>query len=218
MGGAGRRRGIIERELSATVPFKSLLASPDIAHLARMLADRPGRVIESPDARHAAIALVLRASATGSPELLLIRRAEFEGDPWSGHIACPGGRREPGDRSLEHTAIRETWEETGIDIARDGQILGALDDMTPTTKRLPPLIIRPFVAVVTPAVQPVASDEVAEAFWVPLAAMRERERWGRGLVDIAGLGEREVDVFTHDEYVVWGLTHRALSQFLEYLG
>lgn len=200
------------------MPFRSLLASPEIAHLARALAERPGRGIESPESRHAAIALVLRAASTGEPELLLIRRAEFEGDPWSGHIACPGGRREPGDQSLAHTAIRETWEETGIDLARDGQILGALDDMTPTTKRLPPLIIRPFVAVVAPTVQPVASAEVAEAFWVPLAAMRDRERWGRGLVEIAGVGPREVDVFTHDEYVVWGLTHRALSQFLEYLG
>jgi len=201
------------------VPYKSLLATPQIAHLAHLLAERPARVIEAPDSRHAAIALVLRASATNSePELLLIRRAEFEGDPWSGHIACPGGRREPGDHDLAQTAIRETWEETGIDIARDGQILGTLDDMTPITKRLPALVIRPFVAVVAPTVQPVASDEVAEAFWVPLAAVRERERWGRGIVEIAGVGPREVDVFTHDHYVVWGLTHRALAQFLEYLG
>lgn len=201
------------------MPYKALLASPQIARLARMLVERPGRPIEADEARHAAIALVLRASPQhGEPELLLIRRAEIEGDPWSGHIACPGGRREPADQDLRQTAIRETWEETGVDIERDGQVLGALDDMTPHTSTLPPLVIRPFVAVVAPNVATVESDEVAEAFWVPLAVMRERERWGRGLVEIAGAGPREVDVFRHDRFVVWGLTHRALSQFLEYLG
>lgn len=184
-----------------------------------MLVERPGRTIEADNARHAAIALVLRASPeSGAPEMLLIRRAEVEGDPWSGHIACPGGRRDPGDHDLEQTAVRETWEETGVDIAREGQVLGALDDMTPHTSTLPPLVIRPFVAVVAPNVALVESDEVAEAFWVPLSVIRDRERWGRGLVDIAGAGSREVDVFRHDSFVVWGLTHRALSQFLEYLG
>jgi 8-oxo-dGTP pyrophosphatase MutT (NUDIX family) len=201
------------------VPYKALLASPQIAHLARMLAERPGRRIEAEQARHAAIALVLRASPrSGAPELLLIRRAEVEGDPWSGHIACPGGRRDPGDHDLQQTAIRETWEETGVDIARDGHVIGALDDMTPHTATLPPLVIRPFVALVAPNVDLVESDEVAEAFWVPLAVMRESERWGRGLVEIDGVGQREVDVFRHDQFIVWGLTHRALSQFLEYLG
>ena len=201
------------------MPYRPLLESQPIAHLAKVLSDRPGREIEAADARHAAIALVLRTSPEhGEPELLLIRRAEFEGDPWSGHIACPGGRREPGDHDLAQTAIRETWEETGIDIARDGQILGALDDMTPMTRRLPALIIRPFVAVVAPGVKPVLSEEVSEAFWVPLSVVRQRARWGRGMVDVGGVGPREVDVFTHEQYVVWGLTHRALSQFVEYLG
>ena len=76
----------------------------------------------------------------------MIKRAEPKRDPWSGHIACPGGRMDPTDRDLEHTAIRETWEETGIDLERDGRILGTLDDMSPRTSSLPPIIIRPFVA------------------------------------------------------------------------
>src|SRR5665213_4345799 len=128
--------------------------------------------LEGPS-RCAAIALVLRSTAEGEPELLLIKRAEFDQDPWSGHIACPGGRMDPGDRDLEQTAIRETWEETGIDLARDGRILGTLDDISPRSPRLPTLIIRPFVAVVKPDVVIVDSTEVAEAFWVPLAAVRD---------------------------------------------
>ena len=144
----------------------------------------------------------------------MIKRAEAEHDPWSGHIACPGGRMEPLDRDLEQTAIRETWEETGIDLTRDGRILGTLDDITPRTPSLPPLIIRPFVAAVKPEVAIVQSFEVAEAFWVPLSAIRATASWGTGLVSIRGAGDREVDVFRHGDYTVWGLTHRALVQFL----
>jgi 8-oxo-dGTP pyrophosphatase MutT (NUDIX family) len=124
---------------------------------------------------------------------------------------------EPGDHDLEQTAVRETWEETGIDLARDGRVLGALDDMSPRTPSLPPLVIRPFVAAVKPDVTIVESPEVAEVFWVPLAAIRESAAWGRGLVPIRNVGEREVDVFRHGDYTVWGLTHRALTQFLELL-
>jgi 8-oxo-dGTP pyrophosphatase MutT (NUDIX family) len=194
----------------------ALLAHPDVARLARRLAEQAGRVMESDGiARYAAIALVLRPSRIGEPELLMIKRAELEGDPWSGHIACPGGRMEPSDRDLEHTAIRETWEETGVDLARDGRILGTLDDISPRTPTLPPIIIRQFVAAVKPEITIVESPEVAEVFWVPLSAIRESAAWGTGLVHIRGAGEREVEIFRHGEYLVWGLTHRALSQFLQ---
>jgi 8-oxo-dGTP pyrophosphatase MutT (NUDIX family) len=196
----------------------ALLAHPDVSRLALRLAERRGRTLE-PDgeARYAAIALVLRPSDDGDPELLMIKRAEVERDPWSGHVACPGGRMDPTDRDLEHTAIRETWEETGIDLTRDGRILGTLDDITPRTPMLPPIIIRPFVAVVKPEVTIVESPEVAEVFWVPLSAIRETAAWGTGFVPIRGVGDREVDVFRHRDYTVWGLTHRALRQFLDLL-
>jgi 8-oxo-dGTP pyrophosphatase MutT (NUDIX family) len=199
-------------------PLDALLAHPDIQRLAAALSAHPGRTVEPDDAmRRAAIALVLRAGSASEPELLFIKRAEAEGDPWSGHVACPGGRMEPGDHDLEATAVRETWEETGIDLRRDGRVLGTLDDISPRTPTLPPLIIRPFVAIVRPEIEIVQSPEVAEAFCVPLSVLRERSAWGTAIVPIRGFGEREVDVFRHREYTVWGLTHRALRQLLSYL-
>jgi len=78
-------------------------------------------------------------------------------------------------------------------------------------------VIRPFVAVVKPEVTIIDSPEVAEAFWVPMSAIRETTSWGKAFVPIRGVGEREVDVFRHGAYTVWGLTHRALTQFVELL-
>ena len=197
----------------------AFLAQADVARLALRLAGQRGRSLDADAAtRWAAIALVLRSSPSGEPELLMIKRAEAEGDPWSGHIACPGGRMEPTDRDLAQTATRETWEETGIDIERDGRILGTLDDLTPRNATVPPLIIRPFVAVVKPDVMIVDSPEVAEVFWVPMAELRATDHWGRGSVSIRGLGDQEVDVFRHGQYTVWGLTHRALSQLSGLIG
>lgn len=198
----------------------ALLELPDVQRLRAALARRPGVTIDATDGsrRLAAIALVLRPGTIGGdPELLMIKRAEAEGDPWSGHVACPGGRMEPGDHDLEQTAIRETWEETGVDLARDGRLLGALDDISPRTPVLPPIIVRPFIAVVKPEVELVQSSEVAEAFWVPLTALRERAAWGTALLLVRGHGEREVAVFRHGNYTVWGLTERVLRQFLDYL-
>jgi 8-oxo-dGTP pyrophosphatase MutT (NUDIX family) len=202
-----------------TEPLQSILEHADLVQLAAALRERPGRIIPPEgNERYAAVAAVFRAGAEDHPELLMIKRAEHEGDPWSGHIALPGGRMDPRDRDLEQTAARETWEETGIDITRDGYFLGRLDDLAPRTPVLPPLVIRPFVAVVPPSVTIVANPEVADAFWVPIAALRERAAWGLGMVDIRNVGQREVDVFRHQDYTVWGLTERVLRDLMSRVG
>lgn len=198
-----------------TTRLQSILEHADLTRLAAALRERPGRMIPPEgNERYAAVAAVFRAGSDDHPELLMIKRAEHERDPWSGHVALPGGRMDPRDRDLEQTAARETWEETGIDIEKEGYFLGQLDDLAPRTPVLPPLVIRPFVAVVPPNVTIVANPEVADAFWVPIAALRERAAWGLGMVDIRNVGQREVDVFRHQDYTVWGLTERVLRDLM----
>jgi 8-oxo-dGTP pyrophosphatase MutT (NUDIX family) len=202
-----------------TESLRSILEHADLAQLAAALRERPGRMIPPQgNERYAAVAAVFRAGSDDHPELLMIKRAEHETDPWSGHVALPGGRMDPRDRDLEQTAARETWEETGIDIVRDGYFLGRLDDLAPRIPVLPPLVIRPFVAVVPSNVTIVANPEVADAFWVPIAALRERAAWGLGMVDIRDVGQREVDVFRHQDYTVWGLTERVLKDLMSRIG
>lgn len=191
---------------------------PLVRRLRRSLAERPGRIVHvPPHTRRAAILLAMRARSDGEPELLMIKRSDFESDPWSGHIACPGGRMEPEDRDLAGTAVRETREETGVDIAADGRLLGQLDELSPHSPHLPPMVIRPYVALVRSDVTLVPSREVADAFWVPLSALRTAESWGTGTVHVRGK-DRTVTVFRHGDYTVWGLTERVLRQFLDYLG
>jgi 8-oxo-dGTP pyrophosphatase MutT (NUDIX family) len=197
----------------------NVLQHREIARLAARLAARPATTVECDPGEHplrAAVVLVLRPGDAGGLEILMIKRAEFEGDPWSGHIAFPGGRQEPDDQSIEATAIRETWEETAIDIARDGAILGALDEVSPRTPTVRRVVVRPYVAAVVADVEVVESPEVAAAFWVPLSALLETAAWITAEVDAHG-ESLSVPAFMHGEYVVWGLTERILRGFLALL-
>jgi 8-oxo-dGTP pyrophosphatase MutT (NUDIX family) len=172
------------------------------------------RADPEPQVPRAAVALLLR---TGPAELetLLIRRAQREGDPWSGHIAFPGGRSDPGDLDPVETAIRETREEVGIVLRREQQLLGALDDVEPATTRLPQLVIHPFVFRVSAATTADPGPEVAHASWIPLGALRQPGAVTeiRHRLDETTLGR--FPALAYEDYVIWGLTHRILGQFLE---
>ena len=163
-------------------------------------------------AREAAVALLIRAR--DELEVLLIKRAEHESDPWSGHMALPGGRRDDTDEDLLHTAVRETEEEVGVAITRDMQLLGALDEVSPRNPRLPPIIIAPFAFAVPAETTPVIDTrEVEAAIWVPLSALRDESAASEILITLEG-GSRSFPSLKFGEYVIWGLTHRILLQML----
>jgi 8-oxo-dGTP pyrophosphatase MutT (NUDIX family) len=179
---------------------------------------------------------VLRTTSSDALELLVIRRPEKASDPWSGHMALPGGRRDARDRDLSDTAMRETREEVGIDVRADGELLGTLDDLAPRNPALPPIVVRPFVARLHRTVTVVPNEEVAAHYWVPIAALQSPESRAEHVVRVSsgpggsvptafardatatdGLRAR-FPAYQYDGQVIWGLTERVVRQLLERLG
>ncbi len=162
------------------------------------------------DRIRAAVSLVLRAGE--ELEVLLIRRAEAEGDPWSGDMALPGGRQDPSDPDLLRTAVRETLEETGVCLREEGWALGRLEPLAPVTRLTPPISILPFVFVVPEGTNAKpASPEVVQVFWIPLSVLWSPQ--ASGTVEIPMDGGRETfSCFRVEGNVVWGLTYRILEE------
>ena len=194
-----------------------LLAHSAIVKLRSALGSHAGiRAKKAEGIRRAAVALIIRAGADGAPELLFIKRAEYPADPWSGQVAFPGGREESADPTLTDTAIRETREETGIDLVRDATVIGTLDDLRPQTVRLPAVIVRPYVVLLNRFEPLVLSDEVALAFWVPLAAFKDAPAWRDTDVLARGV-QLNARAFHHQGHIIWGMTERILAQLLALL-
>ncbi len=161
----------------------------------------------------AAVAVVLR-ERLGTTEVLLIERALRDGDPWSGHMAFPGGRIEPGDSSTRSAASRETLEEVGVALA-EAEYLGRVADRVGNPRIQSRLIIsahafhlqdeQPFV---------LEESEVQSAFWFPLAEMHSAER----LIDYEVPQMPKVRfpgilVGEPGRHIVWGLTYGFLEDF-----
>ncbi len=176
--------------------------------MAELQRHKPVEHAES-DRPRAAVALLL----TPSPDrLLLIRRAEREGDPWSGNIALPGGRWQSEDADLLATAIRETSEETGVTLDR-AWCRAQLDDLVPTNAALPPIMVRPFVFVLPTAIPPGVSGEVAHAAWIPMADVVAEGVYRPHTIEVRG-APRTVSGYHLPEGFLWGMTERILTPVL----
>jgi 8-oxo-dGTP pyrophosphatase MutT (NUDIX family) len=194
--------------------FARLLAQSSVVKIRSALeSHHASAATEETGVRRAAVALIFRLGNDDALELLFIKRAEYPADPWSGQMAFPGGREEAGDASLVETAIRETREETGIDLARDGLMLGTLDDLRPFTMRLPAIVVRPYVWLLDWNEPLVLSAEVALALWYPFAAVAQTESWHEETVFARGV-QINARVFRHEENIIWGMTERILTQLL----
>lgn len=180
-----------------------------IPELAARLARQDAAAIENSPRPRAAVALVL---APDPDCILLIRRADREGDNWSGHLAFPGGRWSPGDAELADTARRETWEEVGLQLPA-GSRIGTLDDLAPSTSVLPPILVRPFVFQV-PSRSPLElNPEVAQAWWLSLEALLRPGVFGPVELPRHGTIIRTMG-YHLEQGVLWGLSERILTPFL----
>ena len=185
---------------------------------------RAGLAAHSPTAvaggaMRAAVALILREASPGAGlELLFIRRAEHERDPWSGQIGFPGGRAEPGDASHDATAVRETLEETGLDLERDGERLGALDDVQAMARGRPvDLVIAPRVYRLRRRLDGAPSHEVVSLHWLPFELLLAPETLSRFAYVHEG-ATLELPCLRVGELVIWGLTFRMFQSLASALG
>lgn len=160
------------------------------------------------------MALILR-DGEGGAEFLAIQRAERPGDPWSGHMALPGGRHEPTDPDLFATAAREAQEEVGIDLRERADWLGQLDEIQAVGRgKVLPLIITPVAcAIQSPVRLALNHREVKDAVWIPLAALTLPEVQGHVTYELEGFSMRH-PAYVYRGYSIWGLTYRILSNVL----
>ncbi|KAL4400253.1 coenzyme A diphosphatase [Malassezia pachydermatis] len=154
----------------------------------------------------------------GTPEVLFIKRAVREGDNWSSHVAFPGGRRDPEDESGVYTAMRETWEEVGIDLA-DKEFLhvGHLEDREITSslgKRLL-MILSPYVFMQLSPFSPLPNlqpTEVSSLHWVPLSLLfTPTPKWGTLHIDIARHAPRSTFVRLLLQMLVGKMSFRCIE-------
>jgi 8-oxo-dGTP pyrophosphatase MutT (NUDIX family) len=186
------------------------------ALVAKLSGYRSAADSDEPGAR-AAVAAILRdppgVAPTSDAEVLLVRRAEHPDDPWSGHMALPGGRKDASDSTLADTAMRETFEEVGIDLAAHGTLLARLPDHPAIARgKRVGLVIAPFVFSLGGEHALRLSAEIAEAFWAPLGPIARGEGGGTFPYDFEGtiLDLPFVDVQGRR---VWGLTYQMLRVF-----
>jgi 8-oxo-dGTP pyrophosphatase MutT (NUDIX family) len=174
---------------------------------------RPERLpLELERISQAAVTAIVRPEVNDA-HVLIIKRAEHPRDPWSGHLALPGGRAAATDADLLATAVRETLEEIGLNLVAGGSFIGRLPKLSPRNPRLPQIEITPFVALAPTEVNLQFSDEVADAFWVSLRELHQTGMSSRYTLQLDG-SERSWPAYPTAGGPIWGITARILNTFL----
>jgi len=166
-----------------------------------------------PRSGRAAVAIMVREGQEAT-ELLMIRRATREGDPWSGHMGFPGGRRDPEDRSNFSCALRETEEELGVDLSRWAAPLGELSDVnTGWRKDRPEMLVTPFIFSDSELPELTPNDEVDDVVWVPLHFLMDEGN--REPLEWEWKGQKmETDSYLYDCYRIWGLSLMMIDEMM----
>jgi len=154
---------------------------------------------------NAAVALLLKLKR-GDYDVLFVKRVENPSDPWSGQMALPGGKREPKDKDLKDTVMRETMEETGINLD-DCRFLGVLTAISSEPK--PEIKILPFIVLLEDEPKLKLNKEELENFiWVPFEEIVQ----SKGTVEFS-FGKVPAYIFA--DAIVWGVTYKIISNFIQ---
>jgi len=145
----------------------------------------------------------------GEIAVVLARRTERV-PHHKGQICFPGGSRDPDDRDLLATAVRESEEELGIRAA-DVELLGAMEPVPTVTG----FFIQPFLARI-PAQAGFRLDafEIAEVFEVPLSVFTDLERYRAAETTFLGQ-PYHVYFLDYGPHTIWGATARILHNLAE---
>ncbi|MDE0419299.1 MAG: CoA pyrophosphatase [Gammaproteobacteria bacterium] len=182
----------------------------DLDRIRRRLASQQSHAPVPADARQAAVAVILR-ERNGMAEVLFIKRAVKDGDPWSGHMAFPGGHKDPGDVDLLAAAVRETDEEIGLDISR-APVICSLPPQRPMSVRRA-MLVAPFVFEIDGDPPFAPNHEVADVVWTPVEPMFTGENHA---VESPDGGVMRFNGFRLTEnHFVWGMTYRMVQTFFE---
>ena len=189
--------------------------------LSRQLASRLSNFVKEeadfePRAGRAAVAIMVREGLAAT-EILMIRRATREGDPWSGHMGFPGGRRDPCDVCNFACVLRETEEEIGVDLAEWGTCLGELSDVnTGWRKDRPEMLVTPFVFRVAELPKLTPNYEVDDVVWVPLHFLIDHHN--REPLEWEWRGQKmATDSYLYDTYRIWGLSLMMIDEMISIL-
>ena len=161
--------------------------------------------------KRAAVAVLVRFETEGQPEVLLMRRAQCQRDPWSGQVCFPGGKEEAQDASLFVTATRETREELGFDLLQLAEYLGPLPPIFAMAKgkRLS-TVIEPFVFLQEQAPQLKLGAEAASTFWLPLRLAYQGNL--HATYPYPSKGQTiQLPAWEFQGNTIWGLTYRMLE-------
>jgi 8-oxo-dGTP pyrophosphatase MutT (NUDIX family) len=159
--------------------------------------------------KRAAVAALLHDEPPG-PRVLLMKRVERAGDPWSGHISLPGGGYQASDGDLRVTAIRETREELGVELDT-AHLLGHLPPQNPRSSGPNGIEVTPFVFATPVALEPVCGPEALAAFWLPLDLAASGALDGTYTYPASSVA---FPCWTYEGHVIWGLTRRILDLVL----
>ncbi len=123
--------------------------------------------------------MALIRTRASDPEFLLLRRAINPADPWSGHFALPGGRRDETDRDLLDTCLRECWEEVGIRL-EPGHLVKPLRLAVAGAPLGREMVVAPFLFEVPsrPEIR-LADLEIAAYHWLSLSYLLDPKNRAR---------------------------------------